>query len=67
MLYSSNSKMVSFKEFKNFLLLEQGNPMGNSDAEVSSYIREYLSDPQRDVQEPSLSLSEVLYSISFIV
>ncbi|XP_077301392.1 small wing phospholipase C gamma 1 [Arctopsyche grandis] len=60
MLYSSNSKMVSFKEFKNFLLLEQGDLMGNSDAEVSSYIRDYLSDPQRDVQEPCLSLSEFI-------
>ncbi|KAJ8684283.1 hypothetical protein QAD02_020075, partial [Eretmocerus hayati] len=58
--YSSNGSTVTFREFQNFLLSEQQDNLGNNDAEVSHFIREYLQDPQRDIQEPYFTFSEFI-------
>ena len=51
---------VTLQEFQNFLLAEQQDSLGNNESEVSRFIREYLQDPQRDVQEPYFSFSELI-------
>ncbi|XP_015591333.1 1-phosphatidylinositol 4,5-bisphosphate phosphodiesterase gamma-1 isoform X2 [Cephus cinctus] len=58
--YSSNGKTVTLQEFQSFLVTEQQDPLGNNDCEVSRFIREYLQDPQRDVQDPYFTLSEFI-------
>lgn len=34
--------------------------MGNDESEVSRFIRDYLQDPQRDIQEPYFNFSEFI-------
>ncbi|XP_051158448.1 1-phosphatidylinositol 4,5-bisphosphate phosphodiesterase gamma-1 isoform X2 [Leptopilina boulardi] len=53
-------KIVSLEEFKNFLAIEQDNPLGKKKQDVSKFIRDYLQDPQRDVQEPYFTISEFI-------
>lgn len=60
MSYSNSSMLVTLQEFQNFLLAEQQDPSGNNETDVSRFIREYLQDPQRDIQEPYLSFSEFI-------
>lgn len=53
-------KNVSLEEFQNFLTVEQGDPLGKTKQDVSKFIRDYLQDPQRDVQEPYFTISEFI-------
>lgn len=41
------------------MVVEQSDTIGNNESEVSSYIRDYLHDPQRDVHNPYFTLAEV--------
>lgn len=58
-LYCVNGKTVTLREFQKFLVVEQSDAIGNNESEVSSYIRDYLHDPQRDVHNPYFTLAEV--------
>lgn len=58
--YSKDGTLVRLKEFQTFLLQDQNEPMARDDKIVSSIIREFVQDPQRDVQEPFLTLAEFL-------
>lgn len=39
--------------------MEQHDPMGEDEVQVSQFIRDYLRDPQRDIYEPYFTLNEV--------
>ena len=56
--YSNDSKGYALQDFQDFLIKEQNDPSGNDSSEVSRFVREYLQDPQRDVQDPYFTLSE---------
>lgn len=58
--YSDSGMLVTLQEFQNFLLTEQQDPSANIESDVSLFIREYLQDPQRDVQEPYFHFSEFI-------
>ncbi|XP_067640356.1 1-phosphatidylinositol 4,5-bisphosphate phosphodiesterase gamma-1 [Eurosta solidaginis] len=58
--YSKNGEIVSLHEFQTFLVQEQHEVMGRDDASVSNFIRDFLQDVERDVQEPYFTLSEFL-------
>ncbi|XP_076750014.1 small wing phospholipase C gamma 1 isoform X2 [Xylocopa sonorina] len=58
--YSKTGQIVTVKDFQNFLITEQRDPLGNNEVEVSCFIRDYLQDPQRDVQEPHFTFSEFI-------
>lgn len=60
MSYSENKKIVSLQEFHRFLVTEQHTSTGNDYQEVSKFVRDYLQDPQRDVQEPYFTVSEFM-------
>ncbi|KAK9500321.1 hypothetical protein O3M35_001604 [Rhynocoris fuscipes] len=55
---SENGKIVSVKDLTRFLVQEQGENVDNK--EVSKHMREYLQDPQRNVQEPFFTRVEFL-------
>lgn len=57
--YSKDNKNVTLREFQTFLLKEQGEQVARDDNVVSSIIRDFVQDSQREVQEPSLSTAEV--------
>jgi phosphatidylinositol phospholipase C gamma-1 len=57
--YSENGKIITLQEFQSFLIQEQGDPMGNDEREVSRFMRDYLQDSQRNVQEPFFTTIEV--------
>uniref|UniRef100_A0A1Y1KG69 1-phosphatidylinositol 4,5-bisphosphate phosphodiesterase gamma n=1 Tax=Photinus pyralis TaxID=7054 RepID=A0A1Y1KG69_PHOPY len=59
-LYSANLKTVTLQEFQSFLIQEQLDELGNDERKVSEFIREFLKDPQRDVQEPYFAMAEFL-------
>nr|CAD7460121.1 unnamed protein product [Timema tahoe] len=56
--YSENLKTVTLQEFQSFLVNEQQDPLGNDEREVSRFMRDYLHDPQRNVQEPYFTIVE---------
>lgn len=58
--YSKTGPVVTVHDFQNFLTTEQQDPLGNNEIEVSCFIRDYLQDPQRDVQEPHFTFSEFI-------
>ncbi|XP_046736207.1 1-phosphatidylinositol 4,5-bisphosphate phosphodiesterase gamma-1 [Diprion similis] len=58
--YSESGQTVTLQAFRNFLLIEQQDPLGNIEQDVSRFIREYLQDPQRDIQEPYFIFSEFI-------
>ncbi|XP_058803649.1 1-phosphatidylinositol 4,5-bisphosphate phosphodiesterase gamma-1 [Phymastichus coffea] len=58
--YSNSSMIVTLQEFQNFLLAEQQDSLGNSESDVSTFIRDYLQDPQRDIQEPYFHFAEFI-------
>ena len=51
---------MSLQQFQSFLINEQQDEMGNNELETSRFIRDYLQDPQRDVQEPYFTFSEFI-------
>lgn len=57
--YPPNSENITLQEFQSFLVDQQQDPMGNDDREVSHFMRDYLQDSQRNVQEPSFTTIEV--------
>lgn len=58
--YSKSEPTVTVQDFQNFLTAEQQDPLGNNEVEVSCFIRDYLQDPQRDVQEPHFTFPEFI-------
>ncbi|XP_046996756.1 1-phosphatidylinositol 4,5-bisphosphate phosphodiesterase gamma-1 [Schistocerca americana] len=58
--YSENGKTVTLQEFQSFLSQEQRDPMGDDEREVSSFMRNYLQDSQRNVQEPYFTIFEFM-------
>jgi hypothetical protein len=57
--YSENRKVITAQEFQSFLVQEQQDAMGNDEREVSHFMRHYLQDSQRNVQEPFFTTIEV--------
>ncbi|XP_043670796.1 1-phosphatidylinositol 4,5-bisphosphate phosphodiesterase gamma-1 [Vespula pensylvanica] len=58
--YSKSGQTITLQEFQNFLITEQQDALGNNDIEASRFIRDYLQDPQRDIQEPYFTFSEFI-------
>jgi len=58
--YSKTEQTVTLQEFQNFLITEQQDDLGNNETEISRFIREYLQDSQRDIQEPYFTFSEFI-------
>lgn len=58
--YTKSTQIVTLHEFQRFLMVEQQDPLGNSELEVSRFIREYVQDHQRDVQEPYFTFYEFI-------
>lgn len=58
--YSQIEPTVTLQEFQNFLITEQQDSLGNNEIEISRFIREYLQDSQRDIQEPYFTFSEFI-------
>lgn len=57
--YSENGKIITLQEFQSFLIQEQRDTLANDEREVSRFMREYLQDSQRNVQEPFFTTIEV--------
>lgn len=57
-LYSENGQSVTLQEFQSFLIEEQHDNLGNDERTLSAFMRDYLQDPQRDVQEPYFTITE---------
>ncbi|XP_063989882.1 1-phosphatidylinositol 4,5-bisphosphate phosphodiesterase gamma-1 [Diachasmimorpha longicaudata] len=58
--YSKSGNTVTLAEFQSFLASEQNDPMGSSPSQVSKFMRDYLQDPQRDVQDPYFTCHEFI-------
>lgn len=59
-MYSKNTQTVSLQEFQCFLIDHQNDTLGNDEHKASAFIRDYLQDPQRDVQEPYFTKNEFI-------
>lgn len=57
MQYSSDGENVTLKEFQKFLK-DQKDPMGNDERAITNFIREFVQDTQREIQEPYLTVTE---------
>lgn len=58
--YSKDMCKVTLREFQLFLIQEQNDLMGNDNAATSEFIKEFIQDVERDVQEPYFTISEFL-------
>ncbi|CAG9864543.1 unnamed protein product [Phyllotreta striolata] len=58
--YSSNGNTINLPEMVSFLINDQEDQLGNDERAVSQFICDFLKDPQREVQEPHLTVSEFL-------
>ncbi|KAJ9579947.1 hypothetical protein L9F63_004420, partial [Diploptera punctata] len=58
--YSENGNLITLQEFQSFLIQEQQDPLGNDEREVSRFMRDYLQDSQRNVQEPFFTTVEFM-------
>ncbi|KAG7210373.1 hypothetical protein KM043_011907 [Ampulex compressa] len=58
--YSKTGQTVTLQDFQNFLMSEQQDPLGNNEQEISHFMRDYLQDAQRDIQEPYFTFSEFI-------
>ncbi|XP_069674413.1 1-phosphatidylinositol 4,5-bisphosphate phosphodiesterase gamma-1 isoform X2 [Periplaneta americana] len=58
--YSENGKIITLQEFQSFLIQEQRDALGNDEREVSRFMRDYLQDSQRNVQEPYFTIIEFM-------
>ncbi|CAB3376592.1 Hypothetical predicted protein [Cloeon dipterum] len=56
----STDKVMSLQDFQNFMDMEQKDTMGNDERLVSQFMRDYLQDPLRDVQEPYFTENEFM-------
>jgi len=50
---------MSLQDFMYFMDKEQKDTMGNDERLVSKFMRDFLQDPTREVQEPNFSSCEV--------
>ena len=58
--YSHEKERIGVKEFEAFLLAEQ-KCSGEIVQDLSKFMREYLQNPERDVQEPYFTKTEVRF------
>jgi phosphatidylinositol phospholipase C, gamma-1 len=52
---------MSLQDFQTFMDKEQKDTMGNDERLVSKFMRDFLNDPTREVQEPFFTNNEVSY------
>lgn len=52
--------MVTLQEFQSFLRDEQNDDLGVDERMTSEFMRAYLQDVQRDVQEPCFTVAEFI-------
>jgi phosphatidylinositol phospholipase C, gamma-1 len=57
-LYSTE-KIMSLQDFQTFMDKEQRDMMENDERSVSKFMRDFLNDPAREVQEPFFTNNEV--------
>lgn len=57
--YSKDNETVQLQNFQQFLINDQNDPLGKDDRVVSNFLRDFVQDPLRDVQEPYLTIPEV--------
>lgn len=60
MPFSENGETVTLKEFKRFLVSEQNDEKSTDDQFVSGFIRDFVQDTQREVQEPYFTVNEFI-------
>ncbi|PSN29961.1 1-phosphatidylinositol 4 [Blattella germanica] len=58
--YSESGNMITLQEFQSFLIQEQQDAIANDEREVSRFMRDYLQDSQRNVQEPFFTTTEFM-------
>lgn len=58
--YSKDGEIVTLREFEKFLLQEQREAIARDNNAVSNFMREFLQDVEREVQEPYFTISEFL-------
>ncbi|XP_059470095.1 1-phosphatidylinositol 4,5-bisphosphate phosphodiesterase gamma-1 [Neocloeon triangulifer] len=56
----SADQVMSLQDFQSFMDKEQKDAMGNDERLVSKFMRDYLQDPTRDVQEPYFTENEFM-------
>lgn len=59
--YSKDNETVQLQSFQSFLIKDQNDPLGKEDRMVSTFLRDFVQDPLRDVQEPYLTIPEVFF------
>lgn len=64
--YSKDNETVQLQDFQSFLTSDQDDPLGKDDRAVSTFLRDFVQDPLRDVQEPYLTIPEVIAEITFL-
>lgn len=58
--YSKDDQIVPLQAFHKFLFHDQNDILIGKDIKtVSNFISDFVQDPQRDIQEPYLTISEV--------
>ncbi|CAG9767976.1 unnamed protein product [Ceutorhynchus assimilis] len=58
--YSANLKHVTLQELQKFLQIEQMDPSASNKETIRNFVCDFLKDPQREVQEPYLTIAEFL-------
>lgn len=58
--YTKDNQTVLLRDFQAFTVHDQKDLSGNDDKAVSNFIRDFIQDPQRDIQEPFFTISEVI-------
>lgn len=61
--YTKDHQTVHLQGFQSFLLNEQIDLTARDEKAVSHFIRDFVQDPQRDIAEPFLTISEVSIAI----
>lgn len=61
--YTRDHQTVHLQGFQSFLLNEQIDLTARDEKVVSHFIRDFVQDPQRDIAEPFLTISEVSFII----
>lgn len=57
--HTEDHQTVHLQGFQAFLLNEQKDLTARDEKTVSNFIRDFVQDPQRDIAEPFLTISEV--------
>ncbi|KAJ6646988.1 1-phosphatidylinositol 4,5-bisphosphate phosphodiesterase gamma-1 [Pseudolycoriella hygida] len=58
--YSKDNETVQLQNFQSFLTKDQDDPLGKDDRVVATFLRDFVQDPLRDVQEPYLTIPEFI-------